>query len=352
VHRSSIGFGVFTAGAALVLAFVAWQPGKGRAASTVDYAIAHSVALGGEGGWDYLTYDPTWHHLFISRATRVMVVDPSTGATSAPIRETAGVHGIALAQDIGKGFTSNGRDASVTVFDLVSLKTTAKIAIAGQNPDAILYDPATKRIFTFNGRSNDATAIDAQTNAIAGNISLPGKPEFAASGQDGKIYVNIEDKSELVAIDARSLSVLHTWPLAPCESPSGLSIDAVHQRLFVGCHNKLMAIVNAQSGAVIATLPIGEGVDATAFDPGPQLAFSSNGDGTLTIVHEDSPNRFSVVQTVTTLPNARTLAVDPSTHSVYLVTAKFTPGPPTAGESRPTRAIVPGSFTLLIVSPT
>lgn len=260
------------------------------------------------------------------------------------------MHGIALAQDLGKGFTSNGRGNSVTVFDLATLKTTATIPIAGQNPDAILYDPATKRVFTFNGRSGDATAIDAQTNAVIGTIALPGKPEFAASGLDGTIYVNVEDKSEAVAIDARTDTVLHTWPLAPCEEPSGLSIDAAHHRLFAGCHNTVMAVENAQTGAIVTTVPIGEGVDATAFDPGSQLAFSSNGDGALTVVHEDSPDTFTLVQNVATQPYARTMAVDTNTHAAFLVTAKFTLGPPTPGETRPTRTLVPDSFALLVVA--
>jgi YVTN family beta-propeller protein len=339
-------------GVTLVLALwsiVGLQPGN--AAGAVNYQLTRSFTLGGDGGWDYLTYDPVRRRLFISRASRVMVVDPATGTTSAEIPDTPGVHGIALAQEFGTGFTSNGRDNSVTVFDLASLKAITKISIAGQDPDAILYDPATKRVFTFNGRSNDATAIDPQTNTVIGTLPLPGKPEFAASGGDGTIYVNIEDKSELVAIDARQMSVLHAWPLAPCESPSGLSIDAAHQRLFAGCHNQLMAIVNAQTGSVVTTVPIGAGVDATAFDPSSGLAFSSNGDGTLTVVHEDLPDKFSVTQNVTTQQYARTMAVDPTTHNAYLVTAKIQLGAPVAGEQRPTRTIVPGTFALLVVSP-
>jgi YVTN family beta-propeller protein len=343
------------AAAGLVLTFALTAFAQPRsvaaAASAGGYALAHSYMLGGEGGWDYLTYDPVRKRLFVSRATRVMVVDPATGTATGEIPDTAGVHGIALAQDLGTGFTSNGRGNSVTVFDLATLKTTATIAIAGQNPDAILYDPATKRVFTFNGRSNNATAIDAQTNTVIGTIALPGKPEFAAAGLDGTIYVNIEDKSELLAIDARTDAVLHTWPLAPCEEPSGLSIDATHHRLFAGCHNKLMAVVNALTGAIVTTVPIGEGVDATAFDPGSQLAFSSNGDGTLTVVHEDSPDAFTLVQNVATQQYARTMAVDTNTHDAYLVTAKFTLGPPAPGEQRPTRTLVPGSFALLVVAP-
>jgi len=321
------------------------------AANSLDYALTRTFPLAGEGGWDYLTFDRVGHRLFISRSDRVMVVDPATGTTTATIRDTPGVHGIALAPELGKGFTSNGRGNSVTVFDLATLKTLVTIPIAGQNPDCILYDPATKRVFTFNGRSNDANVLDARTNAYLGAIPLPGKPEFAASGLDGTVYVNIEDKSELVAIDARKNVVLHTWPLAPCESPSGLSIDARNARLFVGCHNKVLAVVNARSGNVITALPIGEGVDATAFDPGSGLAFSSNGDGTLTCVHEDTPDNYSASQTVKTAPYARTMALDLTTHNIYLVTAKFDVAAPAPGEQRPTRTMLPGTFSLLLVAP-
>lgn len=319
-------------------------------AAPSTYALAHTYTLGGEGGWDYLTYDVAHKHVFISRGTHVMVVDSTTGRLAGEIAGTGGVHGIALAPSLNKGFTSNGRDNSVTVFDLTTLKTTATIPIAGKNPDAILYDPATKRVFTFNGGSNDATAIDAILNTVIGAIALPGRPEFAATGETGIIYANIEDKSEVVAIDATKDVILNTWSLAPCDGPSGLSMDIQHRRLFASCSNKLMAVVDALNGKVVATLPIGQGTDATAFDPGTQLAFSSNGDGTLTVVHEDGPNAFSVVQNATTQPFARTFAVDPSTHTIYLVTADVVIGPPAAGQTRPSRTMRPGSFRLLVLS--
>jgi DNA-binding beta-propeller fold protein YncE len=329
---------------------IAFAPAN-AAANSLAYALTRTVPLGGDGGWDYLAFDVAGHRLFISRGDRVMVVDPTSGTLIAQIPDTPGVHGIALAPDLGKGFISNGTGNSVTVFDLVSLKPSVTIPIAGQDPDAILYDPATKRVFTFDGRSNDANVFDARTNAYLGAIPLPGKPEFAASGLDGTIYANIEDTSELVAIDARTDAVVHAWPLAPCENPTGLSIDARNARLFVGCHNEVMAVVNARSGVLITTLPIGQGVDATAFDPGSALAFSSNGDGTLTVVHEDTPQNFSLAQNVTTVRYARTMALDPTTHTVYLVTAKFILGPPAPGEQRPSRTLVPGSFALLVVAP-
>jgi YVTN family beta-propeller protein len=279
-----------------------------------------------------------------------MVVDPYKGSVVGDIPDTTGVHGIALAQDLGKGFTSNGRDNTVTVFDLKTLKETAKIKIEGENPDAILYDAATKRVFTFNGRSKNATVIDAEKGTVISNIPLDGKPEFGAADGKGMVYVNIEDKSELTSIDAKKAAVVKTWPLAPCEEPSGLAMDQKHRRLFAGCGNKMMAVVDADSGKVIATPAIGEGVDANAFDADQQLAFSSNGrDGNLTVVHEDSPDKFSVVENAPTQKFARTMALDTTNHDVYLVTAEIEEAPPAKEGERPRRTMKPGTFTLLVV---
>ncbi len=323
----------------------------GSAAATAQYQLKQKFTIGGDGGWDYLTYDTAGKRLFISRATRVQVVDPEKGTVIAEIPDTLGVHGIALAQDLGKGFTSNGRENTVTVFDLKTLKETSKIKLEGaEGPDAILYDPASKRVFTFNGRSKNATAIDAANGTVAGNIPLDGKPEFAAADGKGMVYVNIEDKSELTSIDARKATVVNTWKLEGCEEPSGLAMDQKTRRLFAGCHNKVMAIVNADTGKVVTTVPIGEGVDANAFDPGTNLAFSSNGDGTLTVVREEPADKFSVVQNAETQKYARTMALDTDTHTVYLVTADIEVTPPAAGEQRPRRTMKPGSFTLLVMS--
>ena len=324
-------------------------PLRGDAAPAVNYQLAHTFALPGDGGWDYLSYDPAGKRLFVSRGTRVMVIDPAGGTVIAEIPDTPGVHGIALAPDLGKGFTSNGRDNSVSVFDLKTLKVTGKVTIDAKNPDAIVYDPASKRVFTGNGGSGTVTAIDAATNTVVGNVALPGRPEFGAAG-NGMVYFNIEDKNEVVAIDARKNTLVSTWPLGTCDGPSGLSMDVAHHRLFSGCHNKVMMVVNSDNGAIVATLPIGQGTDATAFDPGAQLAFSSNGDGTLTVAHEDSPGAIAVVQNATTQAGARTLAVDANTHDVYLVTAQFTLGTPAPGQTRPSRTMVPGSFTLLVMT--
>lgn len=322
-----------------------------RAASPAKYELKQKFELGGEGGWDYLTYDAEGKRLFISRATRVQVVDPAKGTMITEIANTPGVHGIALAQDQGKGFTSNGRENTVTVFDLKTLKETARIKLDGaENPDAILYDSASKRVFTFNGRSKNSSVIDATNNTLALTIPLDGKPEFAAADGTGMVYVNIEDKSEIQNIDARSGKVIATWPLTGCEEPSGLAMDQKHHRLFAGCGNKVMAIVNADNGKVITTVPIGQGVDANGFDPGTDLAFSSNGDGTLTVVHEDSADKFTVMDNAKTQRGARTMAVNPNNHEVYLVTAEFDEQPPAEGQTRPRRTMKPGTFTLLVMA--
>jgi len=315
-----------------------------------QYELKQKYVIGGEGGWDYLTYDAAGKRLFVSRATRVQVIDPAKGSVIAEIPNTTGVHGIALAHDLGKGFTSNGRENSVTVFDLKTLKETAKIKTeGGEGPDAILYDPASKRVFTFNGRSKNATVIDADKDTVVATIPLSGKPEFAAADGKGTVFVNIEDKNSLTSIDAKKATVLNTWPLEGCEEPSGLAIDQKTRRLFAGCGNKVMAVVNADTGKVVTTVPIGQGVDANGFDPGTGLAFSSNGDGTLTVVHEDAPDKFSVVQNASTQRGARTMALDPASHNVYLVTAEFEEQPPAKEGDRPRRTMKPGSFTLLVM---
>jgi len=315
------------------------------------YHIAKTYKLGGEGGWDYLTIDSASRRLFLSRATHVFVIDADSGKPVGDIPDTPGVHGIALAPELNRGFISDGREGTVTIFDLKTLKPITKVK-AGENPDAILYDPASKRVFTFNGRSHDSTAIDAANGNVLGTIQLEGKPEFAVSDARGELFVNIEDKSELTAIDPAKLQVKATWPLSPgCESPSGLAIDRKHRRLFAGCENKTMAIVNADTGKVVATEPIGRGVDATRFDPGTGFAFASCGEGVLTVIHEDSPDQFHVVENVPTQQGARTMELDPKTHDVFTVTAKFGPAPAaTADQPHPRPAIMPDSFVVLLLS--
>jgi YVTN family beta-propeller protein len=311
--------------------------------------LIKTYKLGGAGGWDYLTLDRSSSRLFISHSTHVVVINPYSGETVGDIPDTPGVHGIALAPEFGRGFVSNGREGTVSVFELATLKVLNKIKV-GENPDAILYDPASKRVFTFNGRSHDATAIDAAKGTVVGTIKLDGKPEFAVSDEKGEIFVNLEDKSELLALDPAKLEIKSRWPLAPCEEPTGLAIDRKHRRLFSGCGNKLMAIVDADSGKLISTLPIGDGVDATAFDPETGLAFASCGEGVLTVVHEDSPDKFSVAENVPTQRGARTMTLDAAKHQIFLVTAKFGPPPaPTAEQPHPWPSILPDSFVVLVV---
>jgi DNA-binding beta-propeller fold protein YncE len=317
--------------------------------SSKNYHIVDSLVLEGEGGWDYCTIDTATERLYTSRGTRVQVVDLVKKIIIGEIPHTTGVHGIALASALQKGYISNGRDSSVTVFDITSLESLKVIRIDARNPDAILYDPITNRIFTFDGGSGNATAIDAVTDNVIGTIALGGKPEFAVTN-NGRIYVNIEDKSMLVEFDAKSLQVLRSWSLAPGEEPSGLAIDKQHQCLFSVCSNKLMVISDLKKGIVIASVPIGERTDGAAFDEEMQLAFSSNGEGTLTVVQENKPAKFSVLENDITRPGARTLALDSKTHRIYMVTGKFGPTPAASTERpHPRPTIEPGSVTLYIL---
>ena len=319
-----------------------------QAAGASGYHLIKKVKLGGTGGWDYLTVDQATHRLFISRGTKVIVVDPETEKVLGEIPDMKRVHGIALAAEFNKGFITDGQSATATVFDMKTLKTMGQ-AKTDEDADAVIYDPYSKRAFTFNGDAGTSTVIDAASGNVAGTVKLGGQPEFAASDGKGKIFVNLEDKSQLVKFDAKTLKVENTWPLAPCESPSGLAIDTEHEVLVVGCHNKLMAFVDGNSGKVLGTVPIGQGVDANRFDPGTGYAFASCGDGTLTIAHEDSPGKFSLVEMITTQRGARTMALDRSNHNVYLVSADFGPAPAaTADNPRPRPAILPDTFLLLV----
>lgn len=332
-----------------MVAVIVCLAGAALAAAGPGYHVVNTFKLGGDGGWDYLTADASARRIYISRGTHVMVVDADSGKSVGDIPDTPGVHGIALAPELGRGFVSNGREGTVSIFDIKTLATLSKVKV-GENPDAILYDPATKRVFTFNGRSHDSTAIDGASGKVLGTIKLDGKPEFAASDAKGKIFANIEDKSELVAIDPNKLEITATWPLAPCTEPSGLSIDRKHHRLFVGCDNKMMAVVDADSGKVLATPAIGDGVDATTFDDETGLAFASCGEGVLTVVKEESPEKFSVIENVPTQQGARTLALDGKTHNIFVVTAKFGPPPAaTPDNPHPWHSIVPDTFVVLVV---
>ena len=314
-----------------------------------SYHVTHTYTLGGDGGWDYVSLDTVGHRLFVARQDRVMVIDPASGKVQAQIPGLNRAHGIAFDYADGKGFATSGGDSSVVIFDLKTLQVTGR-TIAAPDADAVLFDPVTKRIFTFNGDSRSSSVIDAASGKKIGTIDLGGGPEFGVSAGDGKLYVNLEDSSAIDEIDAATMKVLRRWPLAPCQSPSGLAIDRAHHRLFSGCHNKVMAISDAQAGKVITTVPIGEGVDANRFDPGTQLAFASTGDGNITVVHEDGPDKYSVVANVATKRGARTMEVDLASHVVYTVSADFGPPPaPTPERPRPRPSIVPGTFALLVL---
>jgi YVTN family beta-propeller protein len=291
------------------------------AQTTSGYHVTKKISIAGQGGWDYLTVDESARRLYVSHGTQVEVLDVDSGEIVGKIANTPGVHGIAVAPELGRGFVSNGQSSTITIFDLKTLKTISEVPV-GKKPDAIIYDPATSRVFAFNGGSNSATAIQAADGKVAGTVDLGGGPEFAVADGTGYVYDNLEDESLVLKINARSLKVEQRWPTAPCASPSSLAIDRPNRRLFIGCRSKVMAVMNADTGQVITTLPIGDHVDATAFDTDSRLIFNSNGEGTITVIHQDSPDKYSVVENVKTLPRAKTLALDPKTHRLFLSTAE------------------------------
>ena len=314
------------------------------------YHVSTTYQIGGEGRWDYVSCNPATKLLYISRQSHVQVVNETNGAVVADVKNTPGVHGIALAPDLNRGFISNGQGNSVTVFDLKTNKEIGTVP-AGQNPDCIIFDPASQKVLAFNGRSRDVTVIDAGAEPAApaaiARIALPGKPEFAAADGHGHVYVNIEDKNSIQVIDTKAMKATDLWPIEGGEEPSGLAIDADHHRLFAGCGNQVMAIVDSETGKTLGTVHIGKGVDACGFDPGAGDAFASCGDATLTVVKETAPGKFEAVQTVQTRRGARTMTVDTATHTIYLPTADFPE--PVPGERR--AAPKPGSFMIVVVSP-
>lgn len=341
--KSRIHFRLFLCFMAVFTAFP-----TANAKPATDYHLLKKFVLGGEGGWDLLAFDAATNHLYISRGTHVMVVDVDSGAVVGDIPNTPRVHGIAIASEFGQGFITNGGDATVTIFDLKTLKPLGQVKV-GENPDAIMYDPASKRIFSFNARSKSVTAIDAKTGTVAGTLDLGGQPELAVGDDRGKVFVNLEDKSAVVKFDARKLTIDATWPLAPGEEPTGIALDRKHHRLFAACANKLMAVLNTDNGKLVTTFAIGDGADGAAFDGELQLAFSPNGEGTLTVAHEDSADKFTVLGNAATQRGARTMELDQKTHRVFLVTAEFGPTPaPTTERPRPRPPMLPGTFTLLI----
>jgi YVTN family beta-propeller protein len=332
----------------MILALSAAMGLAGNAvAGPSGYHILKTITLGGEGGWDYLNRDPATGNLFITRGTHVQVVDPTDGHLLADITGLQGIHGTAFFGD--RAYVTEGGANRLAVIDTKSFAKVGEIAV-GTRPDGILYDPVSKRLFSFNGASGDSTAVDAATGKVVGTVALGGKPEAAEADGAGTIFVNIEDKSELVAFDAKTLAVKARYPLAPCESPSGMASDAAHGRIFSGCDNKMIAVTDMKTGKVLKTFPIGEGVDANRFDPATGLIFSSNGEsGTLTVAHEDNPGKFSVLEDIPTASGARTMELDPKTHAVFVVTADRKPGVPTAAQPHPRAVPVPGTFRLLIL---
>jgi YVTN family beta-propeller protein len=320
-------------------------------AAAPAYALLARHTLGGPGGWDYLLADPESGHLFVSRSDRVLVVNLGDGSLAATIPGTEGVHGFALVHELGRGYTSNGRTDSLTVFDLATLKPTGTIAAGGRNPDAILYDKASKHLFSFNGRSNDVTVIDPATEKLVATIPAGGKPEFAVTDDQGSVFFNIEDTAELARIDARGAKLTAKWKLKDCEEPTGLAFDQAHHRLFSVCQNGKMVVTDSASGKFVASVAIGKGPDGAAYDAQRGVVFSSNGeDGTLTVIKQVDADHYAVAQNLATQRSARTLALDERSHRVYLVAAKFGPKPePTREQPRPRAAVLDGSFEVLVV---
>ncbi len=302
------------------------------------YHVIARLHLNGEGGWDYLTVDNTHGRLYVSRGTHVIVVETVTGKQIGDIPDTPGVHGIAVAPELRTGFISNGKANTASIFDLDSLRVIQQVR-TGENPDAILYDPSSLRVFTFNGTSNDATVFSAASGSVLGTIPLGGRPEFATSDNKGRVFVNIRNTGEVVELDSRLLTITKRYSLKPCEEPTGMAIDSEHHRVFSGCRNRIMTVLDYATGTVTAAVPIGEGVDGTAYDPGTGLIFNSNGQGTLTVVRESSAGTFQT-ETIPTQRGARTLALDRTTHKIYLPAADF---------EGPGQAMKKGSFVVLVL---
>jgi VWFA-related protein len=317
-------------------------------AQSPSYRITHTYTLGGDGGWDYIVPDPPNHRLFIARQNRVMVVDENTGALLGEVTGIQGAHGTALAPGTGRGFATSGNDRSVVMFDATTFKVLGRIP-AAEDADAIIFDLPSNRVFTFNGDAHSSTVIDARAGTLITNIPLGGKPEYGASAGDGKVYANLTDTSEVVEIDARTATAIRRWPTAPCKQPVAMAIDPGHHRLFSGCRSGVMAVSDYQAGKVVATVPIGAGVDGAGYDAASGNLFFSNADGTLTVIHQDSPDQYQVVENVQTPPAARNMGLDPTNHRVFIVSAKFGPAPAGATGGRGRGPIVPGSFNLMVI---
>jgi len=324
----------------------------GTATAEPSYKLVTEIPIGGEGGWDILSIDSTSHRLYLSHATKVVVVDLDRNAVAGEIADTPGVHAFIAVSELKRGFSSNGKENKSSVVDLTTLKTISKVD-TGDSPDAIVYEPKRGEVYVFNHRGNSVTVIDAKSANVVSTIELGGSPEFGATdSKAGRIYCNLEDKNEVVAIDTAKHEVVARWPLAPGTEPTGIALDAAHHRLFAACNNKMMVMLNTETGKVVATAPIGSGTDGCVFDEQTQLAFASCGEGVTTIAKEETPEKLTVVQTLKTEPRARTIELDPRTHRIYLPSAQFRPAPspsPGASPGRPT--IVPNTFKLLVFAP-
>lgn len=310
-----------------------------------SYRITHTFTIGGEGRWDYVVPDPPHHRLFIARTDRVLVVDENTGKVLGEVAGIDGAHGTAIAANSGHGFATSGNDGTVRMFDLNSLKVLDKIP-AAEDADAIVYDPVSNRVFTLNGDAHSSTVIDPRAGKLITNIQLGGKPEYGAAAGDGKVYANLTDTAEVVEIDGKTATVARRWPTTGCKSPVSMAIDTIHHRLFSGCRSGVMAISDYEAGKVVATVPIGQGVDGAGYDPATQDAFASNADGTLTVVHQDSPDKYHVAQTLETPQGSRNMGLDPTNHHIFVVSAKFGPAP-AGGRGR--APVLPGTFNLMVI---
>jgi hypothetical protein len=311
---------------------------------TSSYRVTHTYTLGGDGSWDYVVPDPPNHRLFVARQNRVMVIDEDSGILLGEVTGIQGAHGTAVAEGTGHGFATSGDDQSVVMFDLQTFKALKRIP-AAEDADAIVYDGASNRVFTLNGDAHSSTVIDPRVGSVIANIPLGGKPEYGASAGDGKVYANLTDTSEVVEIDAKTATVARRWSTAACKQPVAMAIDTVHHRLFSGCRSGVMAVSDYQAGRVIATVPIGTGVDGAGYDAASGNAFASNADGTLTVIHQDAPDQYHVIENVQTPPGSRNMGLDPTNHRVFLVSAKF--GPVPAGGRR--GPVLPGSFTVMTI---
>lgn len=315
------------------------------AQSSSSYQVTHTYILGGDGSWDYVVPDPPNHRLFIARQNRVMVVDEDSGTLLGEVTGIMGAHGTAVANASGHGFATSGNDQSVVMFDLKTFKALGRIP-AAEDADAIVYDSVSNRVFTLNGDAHSSTVIDAAAGTLITNIPLGGKPEYGASAGDGKVYANLTDSSEVVEIDAKTATVSRRWPTAPCKQPVSMALDTAHHRLFSGCRSGLMAISDYQAGKLVTTVPIGTGVDGAGFDAASSNAFASNADGTLTVIHQDSPDQYHVLETVQTPQGSRNMGLDPTNHRVFVVSGKFGPAP-AGGRGR--GPVLPGSFALMVI---